>query len=116
MRKILLLSVLAVLGLCGQLFAQDRLVTGKVIDGKDGSPLPGVSIAVKGSTKGTTTDATGSYKVNAPANGTISVSFVGYSSQDIKVGSRSEVNIQMIESVSQLSEVVVSGLATSVKR
>ena len=116
MRKILLLSVLAVLGLCGQLFAQDRLVTGKVTDGKDGSPLPGVSIAVKGSTKGTTTDATGSYKVNAPANGTISVSFVGYSSQDIKVGSRSEVNIQMIESVSQLSEVVVSGLATSVKR
>jgi TonB-linked SusC/RagA family outer membrane protein len=116
MRKILLLSVLAVLGLCGQLFAQDRLVTGKVTDAKDGTPLPGVSIAVKGSTKGTTTDATGSYKVNAPANGTISVSFVGYSSQDVKIGSRSEVNVQMVESINQLSEVVVSGLATSVKR
>jgi TonB-linked SusC/RagA family outer membrane protein len=116
MRKILLLSVLAVLGLCGQMFAQDRLVTGKVTDAKDGSPLPGVSIAVKGSTKGTTTDATGSYKVNAPANGVLSISFVGYSSQEIKTGSRSEVNVQMTENVNQLSEVVVTGLATSVKR
>ena len=116
MRKILLLSVLAMLGLCGQIFAQDRLVTGKITDAKDGSALPGVSVAVKGTAKGTTTDATGSYKVSAPTNGTISVSFVGYSSQDVKIGSRSEVNVQMTENVNQLSEVVVNGLATSVKR
>ncbi len=116
MRKILLLSILAVLGFCGQLFAQDRMVTGKVIDGKDGSALPGVSVAVKGSTKGTTTDATGSFKVSVPANATLSISFVGYSSQEVKTGSRSEVNVQMNENVNQLSEVVVTGLATSVKR
>ena len=83
MRKILLLSVLAVLGLCGQLFAQEKMVTGKVTDGKDGSGLPGVSIAVKGSTKGTTTDALGNFKVNASPTSVLTISFVGYSSQEV---------------------------------
>ena len=116
MKRILLLSVLVLLGLCGQLLAQDKMISGKIVDAKDGSPLPGVSIAVRGSNKGTTTDAVGNYKVNASGNATLSISFVGYTSQDVKVGNRSEVNVQLSESVNQLSEVVVSGLATSVKR
>ena len=116
MRKILLLSVFAMLGLCGQIFAQDKMVTGKITDARDGTALPGVSVALKGSTKGTTTDASGQFKVNAPANGTLTVSFVGYSSQEVKIGSRSEVNVTLSENVNQLSEVVVTGLATSVKR
>jgi TonB-linked SusC/RagA family outer membrane protein len=116
MRKILLLSVLAVLGLCGQIFAQDKMVTGKVTDGKDGSPLPGVTITLKGSSKGTTTDAAGNYKLSAPANSVLSISSIGFLSQEVKVGSRTEVNVAMTENVNQLSEVVVTGLATSVKR
>ena len=116
MRKILFLMVLAMLGLCGQSFAQDRMVTGKVVDTKDNSPLPGVSVSLKGSTKGTTTDATGSFKLSAPTNGTLLISFVGYSTQEIKIGTRSEINVQLLENVNQLSEVVVTGLATNVKR
>lgn len=116
MRKILLLTVLAVLGLCGQIFAQDKMVTGKVTDSKDGSPLPGVSIAVKGTNKGTTTDATGQFKVSAADKATLIVSFVGYTSQDVSIAGRSTVNVILAENVSELSEVVVNGLATSVKR
>lgn len=116
MRKIILLSVFALLGLCGQIFAQDKLVSGKVIDSKDGSPLPGVNVAVKGTNRGTTTDASGQFKVSAADKATLIVSFVGYSTQNASVGGRSVVNIALAENVSELSEVVVNGLATSVKR
>jgi TonB-linked SusC/RagA family outer membrane protein len=116
MRKFLLLTVLLVIGHCGLTFAQDKVVTGKVTDGKDGSPLPGVSIAVKGTTKGTTSDGAGVFKVNAADNAVLIISFVGYSTQEIKIGNRSVVNASLFENVNQLSEVVVTGLATSVKR
>ncbi len=116
MRKILLLSVLAVLGLCGQLFAQDRMVTGKVTDGKDGSGLPGVTITVKGTAKGTTSDGSGNYKISISTNSTLVFSSVGFTSRNVAIGNRSEVNLSLDEDVSSLEEVVVTGLASSIKR
>lgn len=116
MRKILLITVLALLGFCGQLLAQDRLVTGKVTDSKDGSPLPGVTVSVKGTSKGTTTDGQGVFKVNVANNATLIISSVGFNSKNVSVGNRSEVNISLDEDVSSLEEVVVTGLASSIKR
>jgi TonB-linked SusC/RagA family outer membrane protein len=116
MRKILLLSVLVMLGLCGQIFAQDKMVTGKVTDSKEGSPLPGVTVTVKGTTKGTTTDASGNFKISASENSTLLISSVGFTSTSVKVGNRTNVNIALTEDVSALEEVVVTGLASSIKR
>ncbi|MDZ7900545.1 MAG: carboxypeptidase-like regulatory domain-containing protein [Arcicella sp.] len=63
MRKLLLIITVLFLGLGVQSFAQDRQISGKVTSSEDGSPLPGVSIAVKGTSKGTTTGADGTYKI-----------------------------------------------------
>ena len=64
MRKILLLSVLLVLGLIEHTVAQERMVSGKVTDSNEGNPLPGVNIVIKGASKGTTTDINGEYQFN----------------------------------------------------
>lgn len=116
MRKILLLSVLFVLGLIEHTVAQERVVSGKVTDSNEGNPLPGVNIVIKGASKGTTTDINGLYKLSVTGNASLMVSFVGFSTQELKTGDRSVINISLIENINQLSEVVVTGLATSVKR
>ena len=68
-------------------FAQDKTVTGKVTE-DGGSGLPGVTVSVKGTNKGTQTDVNGAYKIATPANATLSFSFVGFTKQ---------VNILMIQ-------------------
>ncbi|MES2518632.1 MAG: carboxypeptidase-like regulatory domain-containing protein, partial [Bacteroidota bacterium] len=69
-------------------FAQDKTVSGKVTDKSDGSGMPGVSVSVKGSNKGTQTDVNGTYKISAPSNATLIFSFVGFTKQEIAVGTR----------------------------
>ncbi|WP_232073910.1 TonB-dependent receptor [Spirosoma aureum] len=90
--------------------AADHVVTGKVLDEKQAA-LPGVSVVVKGSTRGATTDASGVFKLSVPdGNGvTLTFSFVGYQSQDIAVGNQSTINVSMVPDVSALDEVVVIG-------
>jgi len=73
-------------------FAQKK-VTGKVSGGDTGGGLSGATVKVKGSSTATTTGADGSYSITVPNNGTLEVSFVGYESQDVKVGSGSVVNV-----------------------
>jgi TonB-linked SusC/RagA family outer membrane protein len=90
-------------------------VAGKVTSSEDGQGIPGVSVVVKGTTKGTTTDVTGSYKIAVPANGTISFSAVGFNSQDVAIGKRSEINLSMTTDVQSLNEVVVVGYGTQKK-
>jgi TonB-linked SusC/RagA family outer membrane protein len=114
MRKIFMLA-LAGLFFCLSVVAQDRSVTGKVTDAS-GNPLPGVSVLVKGTNKGTTTDADGSYKLNAAEGAKIVVSYVGFTSQEIAIGTRSSLDVALVEDSRQLTEVVVAGLATNVKR
>ena len=86
-------------------FAQD-VVTGKVTDAADGSGLPGVSVAVKGTTRGAQTDANGTYKVNAGSNATLVFSFVGYSSKEVAVGGKSVVDVKLSADNKSLEEVV----------
>jgi TonB-dependent starch-binding outer membrane protein SusC len=93
-------------------FAQDKTVTGKVTDKSDGSGMPGVSISVKGSNKGTQTNVSGEYKISAPANATLIFSFVGYAKQEIAIGNRSELSVSLVSSDKALDEVVVIGYGT----
>ncbi|RFZ90608.1 SusC/RagA family TonB-linked outer membrane protein [Mucilaginibacter conchicola] len=90
------------------LMAQNKTVTGKVSDAKDGSALPGVSVVVKGSQVGTNTDANGQFKLSVPANGaTLVFSFVGYTPQEVAATGGAPVNVSLQSTSTALSEVVV---------
>lgn len=110
MRRTLLRSFLLVCMTCVIAFAQDRKITGKVVSAEDGSALPGVSVVVKGSAKGTNTDGTGSYSIDAPSSGTLIFSFVGTLSQEIAVGNRTVLDVKLAADTKQLSEVVVTAI------
>ena len=97
-------------------FAQDIAVSGKVTDA-GGSGLPGVTIQVKGTTVGTTSDTNGGFSVaNVPSNGTLVFSFVGMKAQEVEVNGRSSINVTMVEDASALEEVVVIGYGTVKKK
>lgn len=95
---------------------QPKSVSGKVTD-SSGSPLPGVSIVVKGTTTGIITDANGNYTVqNVPVNATLLFSFVGMKEQEIQVGEQAIIDVSLNESVTGLDEVIVVGYGTKKKR
>jgi TonB-linked SusC/RagA family outer membrane protein len=110
--KKLVLSWVLILAVISTVFAQTRQVTGKVTSSEDGSVLPGVSISAKGSTKGTSTAADGTYSISVSDGSTLVFTFVGFNSQSVAVGNRSVVNVQMQSDNQQLSEVVVVGYGT----
>lgn len=115
MKKIYLLSV-CLLFLTGWLYAQERTVTGKVTSSADNGPLPGVTVVVKGSTRGGATDASGKYSLTAPDNATLVFSFVGFVTQEVPVGGRSVVDVTLATDINELSEIVVTGYGAQIKR
>lgn len=85
-------------------------VSGTVTSAIDGTPLPGVSIIVQGTTNGVVTDFDGNYQLNnVSADATLEFSYIGFISQSIAVGGQTEINVAMEEDLEQLSEVVVVG-------
>ena len=97
-------------------WAQGRTVTGKVTD-PTGSALPGVSVQLKGTQRGTNTDADGKYSLaNVPDNATLVLSFIGYTSQEVAVGNRSAVDVKLADDTKALEEVVVVGYGTSKRK
>lgn len=97
--------------LSGNAWAQTS-VTGVVTD-ENGQPLPGVSVMVKGTTQGTSTRIDGQYEINVPSSTTtLTFSFVGYLPQDIVVGERTQVNVNLLPDTKQLDELVVVGYGT----
>jgi len=96
--------------------AQEKVVTGLVTDANDGMGIPGVSVVVKGTTIGTTTDIDGSYTLSVNANATIIYSFVGYRPQEILVGSQSQINVILSVETENLSEIVVIGYGVQKKK
>ncbi|AWV99262.1 SusC/RagA family TonB-linked outer membrane protein [Arcticibacterium luteifluviistationis] len=86
-------------------------VTGTV-GGDDTPELPGVSVVVKGTTIGTTTDINGKYSIAAPSNSTLTFSFVGYLPQEVVVGNQSVINVTLNTDAAALEEVVVVGYGT----
>ena len=92
------------------LCAQDATVTGRVTTSDDGSTLPGVSVQVKGTSRGTTSDADGNFRITVPANGRLVFGFIGYAVQEIAVGNQTTINVVMKNDANNLSEVVVTAL------
>lgn len=94
-------------------FAQERTVSGKVIDEKD-QGLPGVSVTVKGTTRGTNADAEGNFSLAGVKDADVLVfSSIGYLKQELAVGNRSTVDVKMVPDVANLEEVVVTALGIS---
>lgn len=89
-------------------------VKGTVKD-QSGIELPGVSIVVKGTINGTVTDSEGNYSINVPENGILVFSYVGFFSQEIKVGNQRTLDITLKEDTQALDEVVVVGYTTQKK-
>ncbi|WP_291908659.1 SusC/RagA family TonB-linked outer membrane protein [Chitinophaga sp. CB10] len=97
-------------------FAQNKSFTGKVTDEK-GAPIPGATIAVKGTKSGTATDPEGNYKLaSIPANATLVISFVGYKTQEVSTAGKTSANITLQPESSTLSDVVVVGYGTTRKK
>ena len=113
MKKILQLTVLLTLMLVQITFAQDRQVKGKVTDETTNAGLPGVAVKVKGTTKGTTTDSDGNYKINVAEKGILIFSSVGFGTKEMPVGSGTEINVGLAESTNNIDEVVVTALGIS---
>ncbi len=96
-------------------YAQTKTVSGTVTDGQ--FPLPGVNIIIKGTTTGTTSDFDGNYTLSDVNNEDIIVfSYVGYKSQEITIGDRTNIDVVLIEDAAALDEVVIVGYGTSNKR
>lgn len=109
MRKILLTSICLLMAFCVQLRAQERTITGTVTSSDDGTTLPGVSVVVKGTSRGANTDGQGKYSISVPANAQLVFSFVGFEKQEVAIGNRSTVNVTLQTDATQLNEVVVTG-------
>ncbi|MDR6805023.1 TonB-linked SusC/RagA family outer membrane protein [Dyadobacter sp. BE34] len=112
--KIVLLNLLLLISLCSYArAATDKKITGKVVDSKDSSPLPGVNVLIKGTGIGTSTDASGNYEINVPNESSVLVfSFVGFTSQEITVGNQSLIDVNLATDAKALTEVVVIGYGT----
>jgi TonB-linked SusC/RagA family outer membrane protein len=92
---------------------QQIIVTGTVQSLSSGEPLPGVNVFVKGTEVGVVTDLNGHYEIAVPSSDAVLVySFVGYVSEEIEVGSQTEINVNLAESIESLEEVVVIGYGT----
>lgn len=110
MRKLIGLFVFLVFWGIQFSMAQEKQVTGKVTDATDGSPLPGVTVLVKGSSIGTATDIEGYYSLKVPQNATLEFSFVGMKSQEIIVGNQTVINVKLEMDTKRMEEVVVTAM------
>jgi CarboxypepD_reg-like domain len=92
MRKILLISVMLIWA--NAIFAQQKTVRGRVTSSEDGTGLPGVSVIIKGTSKGAITDADGKFSIEAPSTGSLSFSYIGFKSQLVLIEGKSEGNLE----------------------
>ena len=93
-------------------YAQDRVVTGKVLDATNGEPVPGATVLEKGTQNGVITDFDGNFKISPGLDAVLVVSFVGYATQEVTVGSQTNITISLSEDIQQLAEIVVVGYGT----
>jgi len=90
----------------------DVVVQGTITD-ENNSPIPGANVLVKGTTKGTTTDADGKFSLSVPdENAVLIVTFIGYLTEEVPLGGRTTVDVRLTPDIQQLSEVVVVGYGT----
>jgi len=98
--------------------AQDRTVTGKVTDSKDGSPVVGASVQPKGAKTGTSTRNDGTFSLSVSANTTnLIISSIGFATQEVSIEGKSSVEVSLaVSAISNLNEVVVTGYGSSISK
>ena len=97
------------------MFAQQIKVTGKVTDSTN-EGMPGVNVQVKGTATGTITDFDGNYSIDVPdSKSTLVFSFIGYVTQQVPVGGKKVLNVQLKDDTQTLDEVVVVAYGTAIK-
>ena len=96
-------------------FAQQKTITGTVTSATDGSPLPGVSVVIVGTTRGTQTDFDGNYSINAEVGQNLRFSYLGQKTTERTIGASNTINLQMEEDAQALEEVIVTAYGTSTK-
>ena len=117
MKRILLMSMALMFVLFNQAMAQTRSISGRVTDRQTSEGLPGVTVLVKGTTNGASTNSDGAFTLSVPeAGGTLSFSSVGYIGQERAIGSETTFTIALAPDVKQLSEIVVTGYGTQERR
>lgn len=109
-----LILLLVMTFLCHNTSAQNKTITGKVIDAKN-ETLPGVSVLIKGTNNGTITDVNGAYTLSANEEDILQFSYIGYATQLVPVSGRSIIDLTLEEDVAQLDEIVVVGYGTQKK-
>jgi TonB-dependent starch-binding outer membrane protein SusC len=115
-RSFLLFTILTNFLLFSQaVFAQNITVKGKITK-EDNTPVAGVSVVVKGSTTGTTTDAAGNFEISAPPKGTLVFSAVDYNAYEVSIDGKTTINYTLSANRRSLDEVVVIGYGTQKKR
>jgi TonB-dependent starch-binding outer membrane protein SusC len=93
---------------------QDIIITGLVTN-ENGEPLPGVSISVKETKLGTSTDNSGKFSISAAPDATLSISYVGFVTQEVAVNNQTELNVKLVQSSRVMDQVVVVGYGTQRK-
>jgi TonB-linked SusC/RagA family outer membrane protein len=96
--------------------AQNGTVRGTIVDASDGSPLPGCTVQVKGTTNGTVSDMNGKFSIQVNGNAVLVFSYVGYQTQEVAVKPNTVVNIQLKPAAANLNELVVIGYGTVKKK
>ena len=114
MTKKIFLSLMAVLGLFLSAHAQEREITGSVKD-HAGAGIVGATILVEGTTKGTTSGADGSFSIKAAPDNVLVVSFMGYQSHTIKVGTQTRIDVVLKENTQAIDDVIVVAFGTAKK-
>ena len=111
-----LLSVLFLLSFTlASVYAQNIQVKGTVVSGSDNEPLPGVNVVVKGTTNGGITDLDGNFTLSVPADATLSITYIGFKSQEVAVNGKNSLKIVLQEDSETLDEVVVVGYGVQKK-
>jgi len=114
LNSLAVLTMICILTIASSTLAlAQNTITGKITGGQANEVLPGVNVVLKGTSTGTSTNAEGVYSISAPANGTLTISFIGYEPQEVPVNGRSKIDIALKEDSKSLSEVVVIGYGTS---
>lgn len=114
-KRSLILSFLFTIMASNTLLAQIKVVTGKVTDDK-GSPIPGVNVHIKNSTRGSLTDFDGIYKLDANKGDILVFSYLGFNNQEKTIGAEKIVNVSLKEDSQELNEVVIVGYGSMLKK
>ncbi|MCF8214902.1 MAG: TonB-dependent receptor plug domain-containing protein, partial [Chitinophagaceae bacterium] len=97
-------------------FAQNKTITGKIMDSNDGSPLVGATVTAKGTGKAVVTDATGRYSIELPTSVTqLTISYTGFTTMEVSV-TGNNVDVRLVSTSASLSDVVVIGYGTTRKK